>query len=124
MVRVFLFELTKIGPHISIFAIAVGDEMAIKKAGDIFSSITKIICVLILILVDYCVVVIVFSGQKLVSELHYPFSLFVCAWFVENGTRVMTQISGHFSDNDRDDCGVESGHKLYLWFLHHLVQIL
>ena len=34
----------------------------------------------------------------------------------------MARILGHFSDDDRDDCGVESGHKLYFPFLYCLVQ--
>ena len=52
-----------------------------KTADDTFSSITKIICVLVLILVDYCVVLMVFSKQIFVSVLHYLFLLFICAWF-------------------------------------------
>ena len=34
----------------------------------------------------------------------------------------MARILGHFSNDDRDDCGVESGHKLYFPFLYCLVQ--
>ena len=55
------------------------------------------------------------------------FILRFCCWsalcIVVNGTRVMAQISGHFSDNCRNDCGVKSSHKLYFSFLYCLVQI-
>ena len=52
-----------------------------KKAVDTFFSITNIVFVLVLILVDYCVVLMVFSGQELISELYSPFLLFVYAWY-------------------------------------------
>ena len=42
--------------------------------------------------------------------------------FVVNDTRVMAQISVHFSNDDRDDCDIKSGHKLYFSFLYCRVQ--
>ena len=62
--------------------------------------------------------------QKYVYGLIFRFRHSSPLDIVVSGTRVMVRISGHFSDDDRDDCGVDSGYKLYFLFLCYLVETL